>query len=443
MHQSVKENIKAIYVLWLNWVVVSGAISLLVVLSLWVKPLLMPLVAFAFQGCCMWMGRANERRRVPVCFVLPHIAVRIMFLSGVVMLIVNLLYSRWMVDKVFDPEVINREIPFIATLIVAPITFLCTLHTARRGRCNSFCQRCKDKYGTPAERGFMGILFTQEGMTQVRVLCYVSGGVTIVAWAYYFMEYVNVNFNAPDRFFFFIVPVVAFVLSIISMGLRYIGLWYYYCRYIGTIAMRSGPHSMVRFLVIWDNCLCVVKPEQDPDKAIMPNAGRYDTPVEIYIDARERLSAHDAAEMFALKTGVRAADVRFMYSPVTGNADYNIFHFLCFLDDAEKEKLTEAMPGIEFITLGRVRELINHKLCNPLLSAEFIRLYEVAMAWKTYDREGRRLYKIKHYVPTFRIRDIHKWGVDYNDIRLLQVSRFNEDSPFYHLRRFWRRYFTD
>ena len=63
------------------------------------------------------------------------------------------------------------------------------------------------------------------------------------------------------------------------------------------------------------------------------------------------------------------------------------------------------------------------------------------MAWKTYDRDGRRLYPIKNYRPTFRFRDFKTWDVDYNDLHWLDVATNNEDKPFYRLRRFWRKNF--
>ena len=62
------------------------------------------------------------------------------------------------------------------------------------------------------------------------------------------------------------------------------------------------------------------------------------------------------------------------------------------------------------------------------------------MAWKTYNRKGYRLYNIKNYKPTFRIRDIKDWDVDYNDIRWIFISENNEDCYFFKLRNFFNRY---
>ena len=94
MSQQIRNNVKGIYLLWLNWVIVAGSLSLLVMVSLWIRPVLMPLLAFGLQGAFYLLLKANRRRRVPVCFILPHIGIRIMFFSGIAMLILNFLYSR-------------------------------------------------------------------------------------------------------------------------------------------------------------------------------------------------------------------------------------------------------------------------------------------------------------------------------------------------------------
>jgi hypothetical protein len=61
------------------------------------------------------------------------------------------------------------------------------------------------------------------------------------------------------------------------------------------------------------------------------------------------------------------------------------------------------------------------------------------MAWKTYDRQGRKLYPIKHYRPTFRLRDLKRWTVDYDDLFWLTVATNNQDRPFFRVRKIWQR----
>ena len=73
------------------------------------------------------------------------------------------------------------------------------------------------------------------------------------------------------------------------------------------------------------------------------------------------------------------------------------------------------------------------------LANELFRIHTITMAWKTYDRRGKRLYPIRHYRPTFRLGDLRGWKVDYDDTDWLAVAYNNEDRRFYHMRRFWNR----
>lgn len=77
---------------------------------------------------------------------------------------------------------------------------------------------------------------------------------------------------------------------------------------------------------------------------------------------------------------------------------------------------------------------------SPALGAEFRRIYTVTMAWKTYDYNGKRLYPIKNYKPTFRLKDFGEWNVDYDDPNWLNIAYNNEDRFMFRLRGLWRKY---
>ena len=87
-----------------------------------------------------------------------------------------------------------------------------------------------------------------------------------------------------------------------------------------------------------------------------------------------------------------------------------------------------------------IQRLLMVDRLSPYITNELYRIHNITMAWKTYDRRGRRLYPIRHYKPTFRLRDLKDWDVDYNDIVWLRVAGNNEDKPLYHVRRFINRY---
>ena len=94
----------------------------------------------------------------------------------------------------------------------------------------------------------------------------------------------------------------------------------------------------------------------------------------------------------------------------------------------------------EWFTLSQIERMVADGLVSSILAAEINRIYTISMAWKTYDRYGYRLYNIRNYKPTFRLRDFKDWDVDLNDIQWLYVSENNEDKPFFRLRRIWRKY---
>lgn len=438
MEQRRVNNGRVILQLWFNWMLSNGALTLLVILSLWVKPAAMPLIAFAMMLFLYSRIRRNHRSHIPNCYVLPFVATRTLFWTAIVMLTVNLIYSDLLIHHFFTPSEVNRDIPFIVILIVSPVaTGICGWTYFHRHDI-SFCRDCRLRYGTPAERGFLGIIYTQEGHYQIGLLTVLSVVMMVLGWGYYLLLYVNSSFILPDRFVFIWVPALMWVASSLYLGLRYLGVYGYYCKNIA-VNTRRGQTTRVRYIMIWDNFICLRKPEQDIDREIFPDT-KFDTPVSGYIQYREHVSPFEATQYFENFSDLRGVDVRFMFSNDIGNADCNIFHYLVFLTDEQKAEFSAAHPDCDWYSMPEVADMINNRMVNSMFSAEITRLHTIAMAWKTYDHEGRRRYRIKHYRPTFNVRDIHNWDVDYNDPTWLYISDNNQDVPFFRLRRFWRRY---
>lgn len=92
--------------------------------------------------------------------------------------------------------------------------------------------------------------------------------------------------------------------------------------------------------------------------------------------------------------------------------------------------------------LSQVERLLHNRELTPMLASEIHRLHTITMAWKTYDAEGRRLYKVKNYHPIFRLDGICDWDVDFNSPKWLDVARLNEDKRFFRLRKLWRSIYT-
>jgi hypothetical protein len=109
--------------------------------------------------------------------------------------------------------------------------------------------------------------------------------------------------------------------------------------------------------------------------------------------------------------------------------------------DSEFQELYKDFEDGEWCTLDMVDRYSAAGRLSPQLSHELHRIHTIAMAWKTYDHKGNRLYPIKHYRPTFRLRDLPNWTVDYDDLSWLSIAENNEDSRFFYIRKYWRKLF--
>lgn len=432
-----KANGYGILSLWVNWVMGVGALGLIVFLSPLMSKMWLPLVVFTIELLLFSLIRRNRDARVPVCYLIPFIVTRSMFWSATIMVVINMLHT-WFADDLFEPDLINSEIPFISILIIAPVTFIMTAFAIWRGHRLGFCVECRMRHGSVAERGFLGKMFSQEGPYQVRMLFWLSGFLTVVCWLYYSLFYINVNQNSSDMFFFVWMPIILFVLSFVYLGTRYASLWIYYCQNIEGSVVRQGSSTMLRYIILCGDYMFLNIP--DPKKDLDPGSDRIDTPVHIHIPYKAKMSEYDAEFYFKGYTNIKDSTIRFMYLNSNFDTEYNIYHYASFVED--KNIVDQSRLEGKWFTMPQIERLLNSNKLSSVLSAEINRLYTMTMAWKTYDRAGRRLYNVKNYKPTFRLRDFKDWDLDLNDPVWLFVSVNNEDRPFYHVRRFWRKYIS-
>ncbi len=433
------DNGHGIFLMWWNFTISTGFLILVVVLSLWVKPIYLPFVALGFELFLFILIRRNRKARIPACYLIPFICTRILFWSAVVMIGINFIFSHWVLNKYVFLENINREIPYIAQLIIGPITFLICAWALWRKDNLGLCQVCKIRFGAPAERGFLGRMFTQEGRFQNRVLMWMGLICGIISWTYYFVYYVNESYTEVDKMIFVWINVALFCLLTLYMLFRYLGLWSYYCRNENSGSKHKLSTTELRYIIFYDNYIAVRKTEPNSIN-IISSLSKKDTPVQVSLSLRTTESLFDAIQHFEKLTGIYGADIRMMYSNTSTNADGNIFHYLCFLDEEQKNDLDLHYPGTEWLTFSELIKLINDKQLSPLFCVEIIRLHMISMTWKTYNEDGTRRYPIKHYRPTFKLSDVKDYDVDFYDNKWLFIARNNEDTPFFRLRRFWYRH---
>lgn len=425
----------AIFGLWLNWVIAGGALSLPILLSVYIQPLFIPLISLVLAGAMLVYDRASLRSHTAVCPVILTIATRSLFYSSLIMVLISVIYTRGIISYFYDDETLNSSIPFITLLIVAPVVFLTTVWSQIRGKKYSACQRCAITLGSTSERGFLGKIFSQESRYQRYFMLGIWGVLSVIAWSYYTYFYINVNINIPDRFFFGWIPVILYLISVFYLGARCFTLWAYYYQDNNATERQQGASSSLRILIISGDKFFLSREEEYND---IPDGYLVDTPATITLPHHKEISLENAARNFRDLSRLEKDDftLRFMYVSREASGLRNTFHYICCPTSADV--ISKSSFKGRWYNLSQVERLLHNRDLSPMLASEIHRLYTVTMAWKTYDAEGRRLYKVKHYHPIFRLDGICDWDVDFNSPTWLNVARLNEDKPFFRLRKLWR-----
>lgn len=419
--------------IWINWAISTGSLALVLIMSLWVNKVWLPAVVIALQFILMARVRGNYTGSNTACLLMPYLVARILFVSAVIMVLINLYYMYFINPEEYITGTANKRIPYITILVLAPVTFLTTLWAyLRRGRL-SFCYSCTVRFGNYTERGFLGRIYRQESLYQVRLLMRMSAIVMLYTWIYYLTRYHNVNLNHADLFYYVWIPVILVVLASINILTRYIGIYSFYCdNVLGQTRNIMSSGTLIRFLILCDDTVLLSPSDTD-------GCGRIDTPASIHVPYRERVTPYDAEQYFNSIAGthLEGAAIRFLYENSNDFTDANIFHFLVTLNDRELINRT-SLRGL-WITQGQLQTLSDSHMLTGLLLGEIHRVVTMTKAFKTYDRNGYRLYNIKHYKPSVRIRDVSRLDIDYNDPHWLFVAKDNEDQPLFRLRRWWKK----
>jgi len=422
----------AIFGLWRNWAVAVGLLTVLTVLAPIVPRQWLAPVNIFFYIVLQMVHSELRKRDVPSCSRLIQQVSVVMVVTAVALI---LLYFFGRGENVYEitgqPYDINS--PVIVILITAPVASFVTLFYWLNRREPAVCQRCKRRYGNVIEHGFVGGLFRQEWRYQTAMLFVLSFVLMIVDWGYYLLHYVNTNLNRADLFFFIWMPLSMYVVSLIYLGIRYYSLWVYYCQNDEGHYVEKPGVTTLRYLIISGDKLFLNFYPTDAMYANGAKVKRFDCPVVINTSYHERENLVEADRLFKTETGMNSADIKFAYSSPDAITYQNMFHYFAFLPNTDE--IGESKLEGEWFTWGNLTQLASQGLLSRDLVSELKRIYDISMAWKTYNEDGKRLYNIKHYRPTFRLRDIHSWDVDFNDHKWLDVSRHNEDKFWYLFRR--------
>lgn len=411
------------------WIVCYGALTLQVVAGYWISYVLMPYIGFLLIGALIAYGNYNLRTTSMNCSMITHYTVYTLFVSGLVMLAANFLNTNFITLRF--AEFSHQDHPFHAAFIVYPLaTLFYGVALLRRGN-PTYCGACRTMAGFSIKESLRRNVLHHEGKFQLRLAFIMSLVITVIIYVYYFLYYSKAYTRlryTPDTFFIYILPATLYIIAVVYIGLRYASLDFEISL---KMSHEAETHSSrLRFMVVWRDQLLL--------KDILidgANAGYWDTPAEKVIPYNETMSMHLASTTFKELSENDDFTVRKLFE--SGEKNQNVFHFAAFINDEAKK--VDDMGGTWF-KLREVNMMLRNGHISRPFAMELYRVFTITMAWKTYDREGKRLYPIKNYRPTFRLRDFSKWDVDYEDMHWMSVAQNNQDKPLYRLRRLWRKY---
>lgn len=411
--------------MWLNWTVCYGALTLPLVLSLFMSLTWLPFVALAEVYVLSSLRRADILSAVSACSVLTGIVIRTLVVSALIMIVINVMCTDWLIPTVWRLRVYNSEIPFVVCLIVSPATAVFCALSRWCGLGVRSAHECQRRNGFYPGDSMAATIYYREARYQTTVLMCLSAVMGAVEYWYYFARYINANFNDPDRFFFIYMPMVIYLLSVLFLRARYESMGEL-CEAL--VKATGGRHqgTLVRYLIFkGDNMLL----HESAD-------GVWDTPAEGRVERKTAMGDHEARLLFTELTGLTEFGMRYCFSNKAFASDSNMIHYAVFVDSDTGIDLNDRKRWFNPYMLDSG---LASNAFSPVLANELYRIHTITMAWKTYDREGRRLYPIKHYRPTFRLRDLKDWSVDYDDESWFDVAHSNEDRLFFRSRRLWDR----
>lgn len=425
---------QGIFSLWANWAVAVGLVILPITLTPIVPPGLLPVVPLLSAGVITILDRRNRMQQSPTCFRIPQLVQGILVISAIIMFVDLFIKLHSDINGILGQPV-NRTTPLLPVLDIAPVAALVCLFNMLHLHNPRSCRSCRNRFGESMDRGLIGMLYSRESKIQIKSLFLISSLLAVASWVYYIIGYVTVNISKTDSYLFILCPVLCYALSLIYFGMRYYTLWVYYCQNNETAKVIDRQGTTIRYIVVCDDKLLLNIPPQTND-IIFSEDLKIDVPLKVSLPFREKVTEHDAHRYFIDASELKEADTRPIYTTCDPGMYKNVFHYVAFVNDADKT--AETLKG-QWFTLQETNEMIREGMVSMTLASELSRIYTITMAWKAYDRSGHRLYEIKHYRPTFRLKDMHKWNVDYNDSTWLHVAEINEDKPFFRIRRFWHR----
>lgn len=416
-----------------EWYISFGFVTLAIALSLWVHPLWMPLVELLLSTTLAMLGPGRNSLSTQPCGRITYITIYTLMFTGIISFIIVVFYRTEFIHLFFDISTLNHSIPYITSLIIFPVGFVLTLVLNSKYIFNLHVRNCHLHKQYNPEQPMFGrfVHATYRSILHKLTLIYLA--ISLLDWAYYLLYYENVSINSPDKFFFFAVPCVVYVASILYVRQRYTSLRVENGR---TINASSDPNAELAVKAVTNTAIMryfIVK-----GNTLLLNVGEstilnrsIDTPIVELKPLPYDGTVEEAKHLFEHHTGLSAFEIKELYVS-TDNVHNNIIHH--FLVNISENTSTPTLYGT-WVQLDGIDNLMRMGVFAPQFADEFYHIYTVSLAARTYYRDGRRRFPIRNYRPTFRLEGLRDVDVDYNDPHWLKVSRINQDASLWFLRK--------
>lgn len=411
--------------LWRNWTLVYGAFTLPMLVAIFVPRIWVTAVCFLAGYALSVVMKRRQESGTHSCPILISLGSKVLYISAVAMLVVVILCTDWLVPTVIHIELYNTGLPFVTCLIEFPVLAIISAIYLRMGLRSPVCRKCQRRNGYYAGDSLVATLYYRESKYQMWILLLLSVALGAVEYWYYFARYINYNLNAPDIFFFNIFPLVIYLLSLPIMAGRYKSMHALF-NSMNASSNNAAGTTQVRFLTFCGNDLLLHQSEN----------GQWDTPFSETIARTPSIGETQARVTFQALADVQNFHLRYCYTNAGFAQGTNVIHFAAFVG---RESRDGFRPDDQWFTAYMIDQAMAVNAISPMLANELYRIHTMTMAWKTYDRNGHRLYPIKHYRPTFRFEDLPKWDINYDDTEWLDIASYNEDSHFFRAHRLWKK----
>lgn len=434
-----KVNSMQLYLMWKQLTIGILACVAVVAVTRMLPFFLAPAVGLGGAAALYTVLYYNRLNKVSSCSVSIYALFYCLIAYSFVSISINVLYA-WGLILVPD-ELIFFNRPYISVLVLAPVSFITLLVMYFKRHSLELCVECRLFNGDHHDRGILGQILHDESALQLRNLAMIFGIISAVVWTYFECVYVKININSRDWYVFTWLYIIAFVLDELYFIFRYYNL-YLDLKETNEIISQDEINDMsdktyIRYYVICENKLFVDTKAMDP---AVPYREVIDTP---FITRRSvsGIRVDEVRGIIARMSGVSDGELRFFYGRKSADMDHHLLMRYFYFLNGSPEDYPELNVDGEWMDFEKVKYIyatspgmLSHRAISDLT-----RLATIIQTEKLFDSQGFRKNRIKSYTPHFNLKDVRNSTLDFQDDKWIRISLFNSDTPFYRIKKWWRR----